>query len=128
MTEAALHRSVAAYLRTVLIAPAFFTTFPAGGGGKVRGAQLKGMGLLPGMPDLLVFHSLPDCAVRPETLVIGIELKAGKGSQSKEQRIVEDAFRANGMQYRICRSIEDVAHLLKKEGVPFMTSHFRRAA
>lgn len=125
--EQLLHEAVAEYLQTVLIAPAFFTTFPAGGGGKIRGAQLKKMGLLPGMPDLLVFWSDPD----PRgaiPCVFGIELKAKKGSLSAAQKAIRSAFLQNRMHYVLCRSIDDVGLALRAFRVPHMTSHFRRAA
>lgn len=122
--EQQLHMAVADYLRVVLIAPAFFSTFPSGGGGKTRGGILKGMGLMPGMPDILIFHPYPHVGHGAAPLVVGIELKAARGSQSKEQRAVEGAFRANGMNYHVCRSLEDVAAVLRKRGVPFMTTHF----
>ena len=122
MTEAQLHRAVAAYLRLAIKPPAFFTTFPAGGGGKVRGGQLKAMGLLPGMPDLLVFWPIEDDMGNPEPAVLGIELKTTKGSISPQQKIVAKLFDGIGGDVAVCRSIDDVAKALALWAVPLHAS------
>ena len=108
--ESALHAQVAAYLRVALRHPWWFTTFPAGGGGRVRGAQLKARGLRAGMPDLLVFG--------PAWTVIGLELKSDKGRLSKEQVETHDAMRACGFSVFVCRSVDDVEAVLDAAEVP----------
>jgi hypothetical protein len=108
--EAALHFAVALFLRHALVPPAWFSTIGHGGGGRVRGAMLKRAGMRAGMPDLLVFG--------PRGYVLGIELKAGKGRQSPEQRDVADDFRACRQGYTVCRSVEDVATALRTHGIP----------
>ena len=105
--EERLHRAVADWLRAVLLFPAWFTTFPAGGGGRVRGAKLKAMGLQPGMPDILVFAQCD---------VIGIELKV-ESVQSLAQQEVEMIFGICGFGYFVCRSIDDVEAALRLRGV-----------
>lgn len=111
ITEAQLHRAVAQYLRRVLTPPAFFSTFPAGGGGRVRGAQLKAMGLRAGMPDLLVFAP---------GKIVGLELKAKKGTVSVHQSLTAEAFRQCDMSYLICRSVADVSLALRAFNVPHL--------
>ncbi len=106
--EQQLHKAVANYLRVALSPPAFFTTFPSGGGGKARGGQLKAMGLMPGMPDILVFW--PDC-------VAGIELKAGS-SVSPAQKAAHKAFNLVNVDIAICKSVDDVDLVLAFWGVP----------
>lgn len=113
LSEAALHRAVAAYLHAALKPPAFFTTFPSGGGGKVRGAQLKAMGLLPGMPDLLVLW-LSGSGLA----LLGLELKAKVGRLSQAQVECADKFADVGAHYRVCRSIEEVDYSLRQFRVP----------
>lgn len=110
MTEAALHRSVARYLSLALVPPAWFTTFPAGGGGKVRGAKLKAAGLRAGMPDLLVFA--------PSGKLVGLELKTPIGRLSAEQVATHVAFRACGFSAFVCRSLEDVQAALDLARIP----------
>lgn len=118
-TEHQFHVAVARYLDAVLRPPTWWTTFPAGGGGKVRGAKLKAMGLRAGVPDIIVMHPSP--SILPSTVVIGIELKAVKGRQSPEQREVDAAFDAAGARYRIARSIEDVHAILRAADIPLRT-------
>lgn len=123
--EAALHRSVANFLRTALKPPTLFTTFPAGGGGKVRGAQLKALGMAKGWPDLIVIHP----ALHPGyTLLVGLELKARRGRLSPEQIAMQGAFGRAGAFYFVCRSVEDVEAALWEAQVPLHASVMGRAA
>jgi hypothetical protein len=95
-----------------------WTTFPAGGGGRVRGAFLKTMGLQAGWPDLLVFHPHPNTGL----IVVGIELKAGKNDQTAEQRYVQECFFQCGAWYVLCRSIDEVERCLRFCKVPLHAS------
>ncbi len=117
--EQALQIQVAAFLRVALRPPTLWTAFPAGGGGKVRGAFLKAMGLQAGWPDIVIIHRFESLT---ETLVLGIELKAGKGRQSPEQKAVMESFISIGAGYEICRSIEDVDLALVHHGIPLHAS------
>lgn len=117
MSEAQLHRSVAAFLRQALKPPTTWTTMPAGGGGRIRGAQLKAMGLQPGWPDLVVIHRLPARA-HVGSIVAGIELKTKKGSQSVEQESVQKEFENAGCLYYVARSLEEVEGFLRGAGIP----------
>lgn len=109
MTEAQLHKAVAQYLAAALPPECVWTTFPAGGGGKVRGAQLKARGLRPGWPDiqLVVGGSF-----------VGIELKTPSGKVDAEQIACHDAIRKAGGYVFVCRSMEGVAAVLRGLGVP----------
>lgn len=120
--EQALQIAVAAYLRLALNPPVLWSAFPSGGGGKVRGAFLKAMGLAPGWPDLIV--------IAPRglnTVVIGLELKAAKGRASPEQKLVRDAFHEAGAHYIVCKSIDDVSLALRAMGIPLSASVARAA-
>ena len=108
-SEALFHRQVALYLRAAVREPWFWTTFPAGGGGKTRGAQLKRMGLMPGMPDILL--------VGPNRLV-GLELKTAAGRQSVEQKAVAQRFERCGFSYLLARNLDEVEVLLMAAAVP----------
>ncbi len=108
MTEAQLHRAVAEYLDLVLLPPAWWSTFPSGGGGKARGGQLKGRGLKPGVPDILLVQR-GEC--------FWIELKATNGRLSKAQQDTSGALAAAGCHWTFCRSIEQVAEALKYWGI-----------
>lgn len=111
--EEQLHRAVADYLRVALQPPTIWTTFPAGGGGRVRGAKLKAMGMQPGWPDILIMWP-DDNGPR----VLGIELKGGKGRLSPAQREMFMAFTGAFCTYVVCRSVDDVAKSLSGFDVP----------
>lgn len=115
LTEAQLHRQVAEYLAVALQPPTVWTTFPAGGGGKARGGQLKARGLRPGWPDIQVIHYRPGFW---SGLFIGIELKTIRGECSKEQIACHAAIRAAGGAVFLCRSVADVQWALCDAGVP----------
>lgn len=109
---------VARYLSLALRPPTIWTAFPAGGGGKVRGALLKAMGLKAGWPDVIVMHGFRTRT----TVLLGIELKVGKGRQSPEQKAVMAAFQAAGALYKVCRSLDDVEWALMDAGLPVFAS------
>lgn len=116
MSEQQLHRAVANYLRLALKPPVTWTTFPAGGGGKVRGAQLKAMGLQAGWPDILILAPLPGGV---GTRVLGIELKAGhRGRPTQAQLDISDKFFDVQAAFVICRSLDEVELTLKRAGIP----------
>lgn len=118
--EQALHVQVARFLELATKPPTLWSTFPSGGGGKTRGALLKRMGLKAGMPDIVVFH--PQNGL---SRLIGIELKAGKGIQSKPQKAMAVAWEAAGGTYLICRSVDDVEIMLAACGVPLYARSIR---
>lgn len=116
--EQQLHMAVASYLRLALRPPTIWTTIGHGGGGKVRGALLKAMGVQPGWPDILV---LGPTTGEPFAL-IGIELKAAKGMQSPEQKKLGYAFVAAGGFYYLARSVDEVEGFLRGVGIPLHAS------
>ena len=101
-TEAQLHRAVAGFLNARLQPPDFFSTFPAGGGGLMRGRLLKAMGLKTGMPDIfpLIINGI----------VYGAELKTVKGVVSDTQKETHAALLATGAVRNIAiwRSMYDM--------------------
>lgn len=111
--EEAFHRQAADYLTAVLDPVVWWTTFPAGGGGKVRGARLKAMGLKAGVPDILMTWLDGD-----DMAAIGIELKAGGGSLSKAQKDMHMEMRQKGWGVFVCRSVEAVDDALTYCRVP----------
>jgi hypothetical protein len=109
-TEAQLHRAIAGFLRNRLMPPDFFSTFPAGGGGLMRGRILKATGLKAGMPDIfpLIINGI----------VYGAEIKAPKGSLSDNQIETHAELMATGAirSIVIWRSMEDVRSSLSDFG------------
>jgi hypothetical protein len=115
--EQALHMAVAAYLRVALRRPTWWTTFPAGGGGRTRGAFLKAMGLKPGVPDLLVIHPEP-IGVAFGRIVVWAELKSDTGRRSPDQVATHADLQEANTVVDVCRSVEEVAALLARHGIP----------
>ena len=115
--EQDLQKAVAVYLTACLVKPWRWSAFPAGGGGKVRGAILASMGLKAGIPDLLFFH--------PDGDWHGIELKAPKGTATEEQ--IDFLEWANGRS-AVCRSLTQVEATLRAWGVPLRGAVQGRAA
>ena len=115
MREARLHKEVADFLAVALRPPTFWTTFPAGGGGIVRGRQLKAMGLKSGFPDLLIIH---------EGKAFGIELKAPGKYLEPHQREMHAALLLAGMPVYTARSKEEITYALETWAIP----HFAKVA
>ena len=112
-TEANLHKSVADLLRHVLKPPVIWTTIGHGGGGKIRGAHLKAMGVQKGWPDILIMW--PD---EEGPQVLGIELKVKDGRMTPEQRQMFMDFTSALCTYVVCRSVDDVQRSLVGFEVP----------
>lgn len=109
MQEQQLHKAVYELLSAILTPETFATTFPAGGGGAVRGAILKSIGLKAGVPDWLIVH---------EGHAHFIELKAPNGVLSKEQVLCHaDINRACG-NVTVARSLNDVVEALTRWRIP----------
>lgn len=109
MREEEVHRAVAHFLTVALVPPAFWTTFPAGGGGYVRGAHLKALGLKAGFPDILIIAN-----GKP----YGIELKAPRKYAAPEQRALHAILRDAGCPTMVCRSSAEVEMTLRAWNVP----------
>lgn len=119
--EAELQRAVAKYLDLALPKHCWWTAIGHGGGGKIRGAQLKAMGVKPGVADIMV---LRPCVVNLgpvyETAlrIIWIELKSANGRQSADQERFESLMCAMpDTYYCVARSVVDVAAALETAGV-----------
>jgi hypothetical protein len=115
--EQAFQIQVAQYLAAVLPPEVAWTAFPAGGGGKRRGAFLKAMGLRPGWPDIQIVY----CGVYH-----GIELKARKGRHSDAQRAVLGHLAEDGARVTTCRDLDTVGAALRAWGIP--TRHHKMLA
>lgn len=124
--ESDLHAAVAAALDVLLLAPAAWTTFPAGHVAlpPAAAAKLSRLGLKRGIPDLLVWHAGRS---------YGIELKrpGGRLSQTRAVRTRRGGLRvvagqaetfrrleAAGMQIATCESVPAVLAALAGWGVP----------
>ena len=112
--EQILQRQVADFLTLALpTSDAWFTPIPAGGGGKVRGAILKGMGYKAGTPDMLVIY---------RGRAIWLELKSPRHYLSDVQRRCRDDLEAAGCHWELCWNLGDVERALRRFGVPLRAS------
>lgn len=116
-TEQPFHIIAAQYLALALPAHTTWTTFPAGGGGKIRGAFLKKMGMMAGWPDIqiLVRNTSYDTA-RSLSRFIGLECKRAKGgvasgSQLHAHRLIRNA----GGEVYVVRTIEEIYNVLTQQ-------------
>ena len=117
--EEQLHRAVARFLDVALPEDAWWSTFPSGGGGKIRGARLKAMGLKAGVPDILIIW-------RGEAF--WIELKAKGGRVSSAQWETRTAIARAGSHVGFVYGVDEVDSLLRAFGVPLRASTGRIAA
>lgn len=106
--EQALQRGVAELLSVALGGVAWFSAFPAGGGGLMRGKILKGMGLKPGVPDVLILDA---------GRAYWLELKAPKGTVTQAQKHCHAALGRAGCQVAVIRSLDDVLPMLRNWGI-----------
>jgi hypothetical protein len=109
--EANFQIQVARYLAKALPPGFFFTTFPSGGGGRIRGARLKQQGLKPGMPDMCIFA--PCGQFEPfRYSVCWLELKAKSGSLSQAQKDVHKQLNGLGHQVATVKTLNEVQDAL----------------
>jgi hypothetical protein len=110
-SENQLHAAVADYLDWMLLPPAFFTTFPAGGYVLPRSGAglLKRKGLKAGFPDIILFY---------DGRTIGIELKVANNKPTPVQMGTLARLREAGIHCYICRDVDRVQEVLKEEGFP----------
>jgi len=112
--EAEIQRSIIAYLRTILphaiVHHSASEGVRGGRAGLLDGAKRKGMGQVPGWPDIIV---LPFAHVGP----ILFEVKSQAGRVSPEQRDMHDRLEALGYRVAVVRSIDQVRQRLADWGV-----------
>lgn len=130
--ERALQIDVAKYLKLALRSPSYFSAIGHGGGGKIRGAILKTMGMKPGLPDIIVLHPVLQRGNNAGCWVIGIELKSATGGLTPAQKATKVAFEEAGGFYYVARSVIEVGGFLQGLGVPLyedaVTFSARKAA
>jgi hypothetical protein len=103
--EQALQRAVFEHLR-LRAAPDVFAFHPANGGWRtaVEGAILKGMGVVPGTPDVVAIKG---------GKVFGLELKADTGHLTDIQRTTHERMRAAGALVGVAHGIDQALEWLE---------------
>ena len=107
--EQALQKQIAQFLDAALTGNAWYSTIPLGGGGRVRGAILRGMGVKAGVPDMMILDG-----GRP----VFLELKAPKGRLSVDQIVCHQALRRARCAVYVIRSLDEAIIALRECGVP----------
>lgn len=84
---------------------------------KLTAARLKAMGVVPGVPDLILPVRTSDYTG------LAIEMKSSTGSLSPEQRDWQEHYIIQGWRFAVCRSAEDARSVLCAYlGVEFATA------
>lgn len=86
-------------LRAKLKKDVLFTAFPAGGGGRVRGAKLKKAGLQSGWPDIQLIY---------KGQYYGLEVKTPQGRLSSSQSRLHEKLIKDGCQVAVVRSVKEM--------------------
>jgi hypothetical protein len=107
--EQALQRQIAQFLDVALAGNAWYSTIPLGGGGRVRGAILRGMGVKEGTPDMIILDA---------GRAIFLELKSLKGRVSPAQQVCHKSLRRAGCAVYVIRSLDETIIALRECGVP----------
>lgn len=97
--EFILQTQIVDALKKILDVSVCFSAFPAGGGGRIRGAKLKKAGLTPGWPDIQLIAN--------DGKYYGMEVKTPSGRLSQAQRSLHKRLEDNGCQVVVVRSVEE---------------------
>ncbi len=136
-SETSLHWHAAGLLTKHLAEPAWFTTFPAGGGGEMRGKILKGLGLKSGVPDILIVNPVTIIGhiglITPDEVRRGIEASAflvqllywielkklKSGTLSDVQIDTQACLVQMGCRVANCDNLEDIKAALNEWALPY---------
>ena len=64
-----------------------------------------------------MINGAPDFIITTRSKTIFIELKTDKGRQTESQKMFEKWSSKHNIAYSVCRSLDEVSQVLKKEGV-----------
>lgn len=130
--EDEIHAAVARALDRLLVEPAQWSTFPAGGYelSKAAAARLFRLGLKPSWPDVLIVHQgifgieLKDHDGRLSTTRIVHSKRTGRPRIVLGQREMHEKLRAAGMQVATCRSVDAVLRQCREWRIPLRAYEF----
>lgn len=106
--EQQLQKAIVNALRLALPSRWIVSHYPAGGyRSRVEGSILKGMGVLAGFPDIMIFGEVVDGAGLATATAWFLEVKSGKGEPTPIQREMHNQLRALGFDVAVVRSIDD---------------------
>ena len=104
--EQALQYECVKWMKRHLAKEVVFFHVPNGGKRSRReGAIFKAIGVVAGVPDLIILW---------RGVQIAIELKAGKGSSTEEQKDMQERLKAIGWHVAECRSLQEFQDILSQ--------------
>tara|TARA_X000001388_G_scaffold18724_1_gene12097 strand:+ start:570 stop:932 length:363 start_codon:yes stop_codon:yes gene_type:complete len=103
--ESILQASIFDAIKEILLPEVLITCFPSGGGGRVRGAKLKKMGLSSGWPDLQLVY---------KAKFYGLEVKTPIGRLSPAQSELHTKLIQQGVKVAVVRSEKDAIQQIIK--------------
>lgn len=106
--EHTLQVEIVEMLRKKLKRKVLFTAFPAGGGGRVRGAKLKKAGLQAGWPDIQLIY---------QGSYYGLEIKTATGRLSPAQIDLHKRLTDDGCSVAVARSVSDALEIIVDWGL-----------
>ena len=109
MTEDALHRQVARLLDAV--GWLWWHTPNGGRRDRIAAARLSGLGVRPGVPDILILEPW-DCEIR-QGMGVAIELKVRPNRATPAQLAWIEAASLRGVLCAVCYSLDDVMDVLR---------------
>ena len=110
-SEADIQRAAVKWFTLALHPNVAWCAIPNGGyRRRVEAAQMKGLGTVPGAPDLVLFY--------PKGRALCLEIKCDGGRVSESQHWFHGKLQWCGVPIEICRSLDDVIEACRAHGVP----------
>lgn len=107
--EGEFQKQVMKLLKIMLPRKTWMTSIEHRGPGAARGRVLKGMGVVSGVPDILLLW---------EGRTHWLELKAPKGVVSNVQRVCHAELEQAGSPTAVCKTLDEVIAALRGWGIP----------
>ncbi|MEM1346156.1 MAG: VRR-NUC domain-containing protein [Pseudomonadota bacterium] len=110
ITEDVVHRSILSHLGQTLTGATFGPWHTPNGGQRpgIVGPKMRGLGVMPGIPDLLLLH---------DGGTFGLEIKRPGKNATPQQAALHEQMRAAGALIEVVRSIEEAQAALTKWGI-----------
>lgn len=111
-TETQIHIAIVHWIKTVSPSTICFHVPNGGLRSKREAAKLRAMGVLPGVPDLILICDAPG------PCLAFLEIKAPGAYLTAEQKSFMDRVYTMGAPHAVVRSIDDVREVFKRWQVP----------
>lgn len=119
-SEAQIQRAIVQWFNLALSPNVAWCAIPNGGYRRRKEAQImKGLGTVPGAPDLVIFY--------PHGRVLCLEVKTDTGRVSESQYWFHAKLQWCGVPLEIVRSLDDAIEACRRYGVPTKGAEARAA-